>query len=107
MSDSSNEDKASESAQESVKAGKEVDPEDLLPENRSLLEIDFDALGKGSSQDKQFWVAEMESAVSAAEHIKQGTRQALRTRYEIKTKYDTRWTTVTSTKDSEGVFFNQ
>ena len=80
----------------------EVDPEDLLPENRALLEIDFDALGKGSTQDKQFWVAEMESAISAAEHINQGTRQALRTRYEVRTTYDTRPTTVTSTKDSEG-----
>ena len=79
-----------------------VDPDDLLPENRALLEIDFDALGKGSTQDKQFWVAEMDSAISAAEHIKQGTRQALRTRYELKTAYDTRPTTVTSTKDSEG-----
>ena len=47
-----------------------VDPEDLLPENRNLLEIDFDALGKGSIQDKQFWVSEMESAVAAADHIK-------------------------------------
>ena len=79
-----------------------VDPDDLLPENRALLEIDFDALGKSSTQDKQFWVAEMDSAISAAEHIKQGTRQALRTRYEIRTTYDTRPTTVTATKDSEG-----
>ena len=74
----------------------------LLPENRALLKINFDALGKGSTQDKQFWVAEMDSAISAAKHIKQGIRQALRTRYEIRTTYDTRPTTVISTKDSEG-----
>ena len=78
------------------------DPEDLLPENREFLEIDFDALGKGSTQDKQYWVAETESAVSAADHIKQGTTQALRTRYDVTPKYDTRRTTVSSTINSEG-----
>ena len=55
----------------------ETDPQDLLSENRHLLEIDFAALGKGPTVDKQFWVTEMASAMAAADHIKKGTAQVL------------------------------
>ena len=79
-----------------------TDPEDLLPENRHLLDIDFEALGEASSIEKQFWVAEMETAVAASDHIKQGTVQALRSRYGLDAVYDTRRRTVSSMKDSEG-----
>ena len=79
-----------------------TDPEDLLPENRHLLDIDFEALGEASSIEKQFWVAEMETAVAASDHVKQGTVQALRSRYGSGAVYDTRRRTVSSMKDSEG-----
>ena len=34
-----------------------TDPEDLLPENCHLLDIDFEAPGEVSFIKKQFWVA--------------------------------------------------
>ena len=58
-----------------------VDPLTLLSEDRSLLSIDFDSLADSSPADQQTWVAEMESAVSAAAHVRNGSRQALHSRY--------------------------
>ena len=43
-----------------------IDPENLLSEDRHLLEEDFDALGEASALDQQLWVAEMEASLSAA-----------------------------------------
>ena len=43
-----------------------IDPENLLREDRHLLEEDFDALGQSSALDQQLWVAEMEASLSAA-----------------------------------------
>jgi hypothetical protein len=80
----------------------ETNPLDLLPENRQLLEIDFAILGDGSTVDKQYWVAKMASVVAAADHIKKGTAQALRSRYCTGPCYDTRSTRVVSMFDSEG-----
>ena len=42
-----------------------TDPMDLLPQHRSLLNIDFEALGAGTSTDRQYWIAQMESAITA------------------------------------------
>jgi hypothetical protein len=42
-----------------------TDPMDLLPQHRSLLQIDFEALGAGTSTDRQYWIAQMESAITA------------------------------------------
>ena len=58
-----------------------TDPMDLLPESRHLLEQDFEALGSGPAVDRQYWVAEVDSALSAAKHVRDGSEQALRTRY--------------------------
>ena len=44
-----------------------IDPEELLPQHRSLLERDFRALGEGSTVDRQIWLAQMKSALGAAE----------------------------------------
>ena len=55
---------------EEVKRYAEVDPANLRPENRHLLEADFEALGKGATVDKKIWAAEMEAAVAAASHVK-------------------------------------
>jgi hypothetical protein len=42
-----------------------TDPMDLLPQHRSLLNIDFEALGAGTSTDRQYWIAQIESAITA------------------------------------------
>ena len=66
-----------------------MDPADLLPEDKALLEVDFDQLGTGAAQEKRYWVTEMESAVAAADHVKQGSTQTLRSRYSLVLAYDT------------------
>ncbi len=38
---------------------------DLLPQHRSLLQIDFEALGEGTPTDWQYCIAQMESAINA------------------------------------------
>ena len=46
-----------------------TDPDDLLPQHQPLLLTqDFYQLGSGSSQDRQYWIAQMESALAAANH---------------------------------------
>ena len=45
-----------------------VDSDDLLPCHRHLLHQDFLKLGSGPSIDRQYWLAQMQSAVSAAAH---------------------------------------
>ena len=58
-----------------------VHPGDLLPEHRDLLRVNFEELGEGHTLGRQYWLADMESALSAADHVREGSRQALRTRY--------------------------
>ena len=43
-----------------------VDPTDLLPRHRILLERDYVALGEGSSVDRKLWLEQMNSALLAA-----------------------------------------
>ena len=46
-----------------------INPEDLLPQHQPLLLTqDFYQLGSGPSQDRQYWIAQMESALAAANH---------------------------------------
>ncbi len=40
-----------------------VHPEKLLPQHCDLLEQDFQALGEGSTVDRQIWLAQMKSAL--------------------------------------------
>jgi hypothetical protein len=49
-----------------------TDPSVLLPEDRQLLDVDFESLGDGPAVDRQLWISEMEPAVAAA-HIADGT----------------------------------
>jgi hypothetical protein len=44
-----------------------VDPADLLPCHRSLLRIDFEQLGEGSSIDRKLWLTKMHSAIAASQ----------------------------------------
>ena len=55
----------------------DVDPTDLLPEHRKLLNDDYKKLGDSTADTKQIWLAEMNSAVSAANRIIRGSRQVL------------------------------
>ena len=48
-----------------------VDPSDLLPCHRHLLRQDYERLGEGTTVDRQYWLAQMTSAVSAAETTQQ------------------------------------
>jgi hypothetical protein len=43
-----------------------VDPADLLPCHRSLLQVDFQRLGKGSGIDRKLWLTKMHSAIAAS-----------------------------------------
>ena len=43
-----------------------TDPSVLLPEDRQLLDVDFESLGDGPAVDRQLWISAMESAVAAS-----------------------------------------
>jgi hypothetical protein len=47
-------------------------PDDILPQHRGLLEVDMSTLGRGSTVDRQYWVAAMTSALSAAKTLPDG-----------------------------------
>lgn len=42
-----------------------TDPMDLLPCHRHLLDWNFDELGTGPTLDRQYWIAQMDSAIKA------------------------------------------
>ena len=53
-----------------------IDPDDLLPESQHLLTEDFTLLHAGHTEDKEHWIAEMESTMAAAasKHARQCQR---------------------------------
>ena len=51
-----------------------TDPGDLLDKHCYLLEEDFEQLGEGASGVREQWIASMESALKAADHIRSGRR---------------------------------
>ena len=63
-----------------------TDPMALLPEHRDLLLVDYEELGQGSSVDRQYWIANIESALKAkrrlqAEHCTDRDSKKQRTTY--------------------------
>ena len=52
-----------------------TDPDDLLDDNAALLNEDFEGLGKSSATNKELWVASMEAALLAADHLKRAKRK--------------------------------
>ena len=46
-----------------------IDPSDLLPQHRSLLEKDFGKLGEGATVERKLWLQQMRSAISAADTV--------------------------------------
>ena len=83
----------------------DVDPTDLLPEYRNLLHVDYEKLGDGTAEEKQIWLAEMDSVVSAANHIIRGPWQALQSRYNTGPQVATQSTTEKTNEpiNSEGI----
>ena len=79
-----------------------LEPLDLLPEHRDLLRTDFVELGEGPAINRQYWIADMEAAVEAAEHVRQGRAQAIRTRYESNTMHNVGSTRVDVVVENEG-----
>jgi hypothetical protein len=59
----------------------EIYPGDLLEENQSLLNTDFEQLATSPAKDNVEWIAGMKSAMGAAENVAKGSHQTLHTRY--------------------------
>jgi hypothetical protein len=49
-------------------------PDNLLPQHRHLMELDFAQLGEGTTADRQYWIATIDSALKAATY---GTSQRI------------------------------
>ncbi len=49
-----------------------TDPADLLPAHKHLLDVDFEALGEGPAASRQYWIADINSAISASKRVQQG-----------------------------------
>ena len=45
-----------------------INPTELLERDRSILDIDFDALGTGPTEHRLIWTASMNTALTAAQH---------------------------------------
>lgn len=52
-----------------------IDPDELLPKHRHLLELNFQKLGKRSTTTKQYWLAKMKSEVGAAAVLWSGKKR--------------------------------
>ena len=57
-----------DSIMESVMDRLTTPPEDLLTQHRHLMEMDFTKLGEGTTADRQYWIATVDSARKAATH---------------------------------------
>ena len=58
-----------------------IDPGDLLEEDRVLPQVDFKRLATSFAAEKLKWIAGMDSAMGAVEHIAGGCCHALHMRY--------------------------
>merc|ERR1712153_265864 len=50
-----------------------TDPDELLPKHKHLMNEDFRALGEGAARHRQYWIANMETAIAAARHVQRGS----------------------------------
>jgi hypothetical protein len=53
-----------------------TDPMSLLPEDRDLLDIDFDELGEAHVEDRYVWLSEMKTAKAASSNANRFARLA-------------------------------
>ena len=58
-----------------------VDTMSLHPEDRGLMDIDFDKLAESTPVDQETWAVEIVTAVSAAAQVRNGSCQALHSRF--------------------------
>ena len=61
-----------------------TDPMDLLPQHHSLLHIDFEALGEGTSNDWQYWIVQVESAINAKKQRRERTDVDLNAKHQCR-----------------------
>ena len=47
----------------------DIDPYELLPKHHQLLHVNFCVLGEGSTENREVWLALVDSASNAAHHI--------------------------------------
>lgn len=80
-----------------------VDPEDLLPQDRGLLDEDFDELGSSPAAGAM-WIEAMETAISAAEHSRRSNSDMdkRRRRLTYGPHFVPKAVAVVPVKDSEG-----
>ena len=78
-----------------------VDPEYLLPQDRSLLDQDFDELGSSLAAGAM-WIEAMETSISAAEHSRRSDTDKLRRRLTYGPHFILKAVAVVPIKDSEG-----
>jgi hypothetical protein len=52
--------------------------DELLPQHRHLVEVDFTRLGEGTTLDRQYWLATLDSAIRAAGHTSPHPGQDIR-----------------------------
>ena len=62
-----------------------TDPEELLDDDKALLDEDFEQLGLATATNREYWVASMEAAISSAE-IKDGGIVPLQTTNSWRTR---------------------
>ena len=63
----------SQSIFDQVKELMHTDPDKLLPKHKHLMSEDFRALGEGAARHRQYWIANMETAIAAARHVQRGS----------------------------------
>ena len=79
-----------------------VDPQDLLPRDRGLLEEYFNSIGS-SPAACELWIAAMEVAVSAAEHARRKTDPTSRqSRFTCGPDYAPKIVEIVPIRDTEG-----
>jgi len=55
----------------------DIYPENLLPENRELLSYNFEETREASASERQYWIAQMETATYGAEHVRNRADQTI------------------------------
>jgi hypothetical protein len=58
-----------------------IDPSDLLLEDQELLDANFDKLTCSPTSNKLEWLAEIDAARGAADHVAKGSCHSLRLQY--------------------------
>ena len=71
----------------------------LPPQHMSLLAYDFEEMGEASPSERQYWIAEMEAATSAADHVHHGAEQLIHSRHGAQSSQFTRASLIVAVTD--------